>query len=64
MEPSEYAQWTKEDQIKILGETMLFIAKLLDEAKVRSVKELVNIPVEVTFEGNCIKSWRILTEVI
>jgi hypothetical protein len=63
-EPSEHSKWTKEDQIKALGENALFISKLLTEAKVSSVDKLSGIPVECTFEGMLLKDWRILTEVL
>jgi hypothetical protein len=41
------------------------LSKLLKEAKVDSVGKLKDIPVEVTFfEGNILKEWRVLTEVL
>lgn len=43
---------------------MRFISKLLKEAKVDEVYQLKGKPVEVTFEGNMLKEWRLLTEVI
>jgi hypothetical protein len=36
----------------------------LKDAKVNSVDELKGKPVEVTFDGNMLKEWRILTEVL
>ena len=63
-ERSEHAKWTEESRIKNLGEMCMKIAKLLEEAKVDDIAELKGVPVEVTFAGNVIKSWRILTEVI
>lgn len=64
VERSNYAKWTEEDRIKILGETVMRINKLLSEAGVSKVEDLKNIPVEVTFDGMALDSWRILTEVI
>ena len=61
---SEYAKWTEEDRSKGYDETMRFLSKLLKEAKVDSVDKLKDVPVEVTFDGNVLKEWRILTEVI
>lgn len=61
---SEYTKWTEEDRSKGYDETMRFVSKLLKEAKVDSVDKLKDIPVEVTFDGNMLKEWRILTEVI
>jgi hypothetical protein len=43
---------------------MRYLSKLLNEAKVSSVDKLKGIPVEVTFDGNMLKEWRILTEVL
>lgn len=64
MEPDKYTKWTKKDQVKILGETVLRINQLLSDAKVSDINKLQGIPVEVEFESNTLKSWRILTEVI
>jgi hypothetical protein len=43
---------------------MRYLSKLLKEAKVSSVYKLKGIPVEVTFDGNMLKEWRILKEVL
>jgi hypothetical protein len=43
---------------------MRFLSKLLKEAKVDSVDQLKGKPVEVTFDGNLLSEWRILTEVL
>lgn len=61
---SEYTKWTEEERSAGYDETMRFLSKLLKEAKVDSVDKLKDVPVEVTFEGNLLKEWRILTEVI
>jgi hypothetical protein len=42
---------------------MRYISKLLSDAKVDDVMKLKGKPIEVTVEGNCVESWRILTEV-
>lgn len=63
-EPDEHCKWTKESQVEYLGHLMLKISKWLTEAKVSSVDKLKGIPVEVTFEGDALKDWRILTEVL
>ena len=41
-----------------------YIYKLLKEAKVKYVSELVGKPVEIELDGNVFKGFRILTEVI
>lgn len=62
--PSEYSKWNEDDRsdnrIKMINE----IDKVLTDAKVDHVSQLKNKPVEVEFEGNVIKEWRILTEVL
>lgn len=40
------------------------LAKLLQDAKRRTVVDLVNTPVEVVIERGMLKSWRVLTEVL
>lgn len=57
-------EWTEADRDKQYAEIMRYLSKLLKDAKVNSVDKLKGIPVEVTFEGNMLKEWRILTEVI
>ncbi len=57
-------KWTEADRDKQYAEIMRYLSKLLKDAKVNSVDKLKGIPVEVTFEGNMLKEWRILTEVI
>jgi len=63
-EVSEYAKWTEEDRQKHFGEVMTFVNELLLKAKKYNVADLKGVPVEVTFEGNTLKSWRILEEVL
>jgi hypothetical protein len=43
---------------------MRYVSKLLKEAKVDSVEKLKGKPIEATFDGNMLKEWRILTEVL
>lgn len=40
------------------------VIQLVKSAKKSAVSGLAGVPVEVTFEGNTLKSWRILTEVL
>jgi hypothetical protein len=60
----KYTKWTEADRSRINDETTRFIADIMVKAKVRDIQSLKGVPVEVTFEGNCLKSWRILEEVI
>jgi hypothetical protein len=43
---------------------MRYLSKLLKDSNVNSVDKLKGVPVEVTFDGNMLKDWRILTEVL
>jgi len=56
--------WSEKDRIEYLGNTFLRIGKLLKEAKCDSFDDLVGTPVEVEFDGNLLKSWRVLGEVL
>jgi len=60
-EPNGYS---KEERIKFLGETIMWVNNLLISAKKNKLSELVGIPVEVLFEDNKLATWRILEEVI
>ena len=61
---SDRAKWTEEERIKELGEMCLRLDDTMKRAKVRFVHELQGTPVEVTFDGNTLKEWRVLEEVI
>jgi hypothetical protein len=61
---TEHTKWTEEDRTNNIGEAVRFVSKLLKEAKVDSVDKLKGVPVEVTFDGNLLKEWRVLTEVL
>lgn len=62
--PAEYAKWTIADQDAELAKICRKISKLLNEAKVSEVSQLLNIPIEFTSKGGILDSWRILTEVL
>jgi hypothetical protein len=57
-------KWTEADRDKHYAEIMRFLSKLLKDAKVSSVDKLKGIPVEVTFDGNRLIEWNVLTEVL
>ena len=57
-------KWTEETRGKALEKICRRISKLLADAKVTDVKDLVGKPIEIEFSGNSLKSWRILTEVL
>lgn len=64
IERSANCKWTEADRIKQLGEMVMRLNAVLKEAKARGVDDLVGVPVEVTFDGNTLKEWRVLTEVL
>lgn len=55
--------WDEKEREYAIAKMMDFIYDTLKDAKVRSVSDLVGIPVEVTIVNNTFKSFRILTEV-
>lgn len=62
--PTEFHNWTEEDRTNRLIEVNRKISELLKEAKVSTIDQLKNIPIEATFECMTLKDWRILTEVL
>jgi len=61
---TEHTKWTEEERDGWYAEIMRYVSSLLKDAKVDSVDKLKGKPVEVTLDGNQLKSWRILTEVL
>ncbi len=61
---TEHIKWTEEDRDKQYSKIMRYISKILSEAKVDCVYKLKGIPIEAIFEGNMLKEWRVLTEVL
>lgn len=57
-------EWTPETRHIALGEACMRVQKLFVDARKRSLDQLVGMPVEATFEGNLLRSWRILSEVL
>ena len=64
MKPTPDCKWTEADQNGSFAELARYILELLRSAKVESVDALLNKPIEVEFDGNLLKSWRILEEVL
>jgi hypothetical protein len=60
----ENSEWTEDDRDKQYAEILRYLSKLMKQAKVDSVDKLKGIPVEVIIEGNTLKEWRVLTEVL
>lgn len=62
--PSDNAKWTEQDRRDHYADMCIRIIELLKQAKVDDVAKLKGKPVELEFDGNLLKSWRLLTEVI
>lgn len=60
----KHCKWSEEDRTRNYAEIMRYVATLLKQAKVDNVYKLKGIPVECTFDGNLLKDWRILEEVL
>ena len=63
-EPDDSNKWTKSDQTEFWGNMVREIRDTMKAAKTNNLNDLVGKPVELTFNGNQLDSWRILTEVI
>lgn len=63
-EHSEYCKWTVAEQNKAFLNAFLKVKQLMADAGVASLHKLEGVPVEVEFEGDTLKSWRIMTEVL
>lgn len=61
---SPACKWSAEERQKTITIRIEHINKILKEAKVNYVSELINKPVEVEIENNTFKDFRILTEVL
>lgn len=64
IERSEYAKWTEADRSAQQAKMCMELIEILNLAKVNSVSDLKDVPVELTFDGLTLKSWRVLAEVI
>ena len=61
---SKDCNWSAEERRLAIEERMDAVYKLLSDAKVRTVSQLKNKPVEITLENKTFKDFRILTEVL
>lgn len=64
IECTKSCKWTEESRITNHGEVSMRIGKLLREAKVETVDKLKGTPIEVTFDNDSLRSWRVLKEVL
>jgi len=63
-ERSESAKYSMYEWREHWIEAMLRIKKIMGEAKVQEFSELIGIPVDITFDGERMTGWRILTEAL
>lgn len=61
---SDQCRWERVEKLEALEKIIDHTNKILTDAKVNYVSELIGKPVEVTLENNTFKDFRILTEVI
>lgn len=61
---SEHAKWSEEDRLRDLGKACMFLKGLLASAHKQCVSDLVGLPIEATFNGTKLESWRLLDEVM
>lgn len=61
---SERCKWTDESRNNDAAAVLRKLSTLLKQAKVETVDKLKGIPIECEFDGMCLKSWRILEEVL
>lgn len=64
VERSERTQWTEADRLRELGEACMWVKDMLTKAKVQTLDQLKDVPIEATFDGNKLVSWRVLEEVL
>ena len=61
---SKECKWEESEREAAITVSVEKVHKILEDAKVNYVSELINKPVEVTIDKNCFKDFRILTEVL
>lgn len=64
IECTAHCKWTDADRRSQIADAFWRLAKLMHDAKVQDAAKLAGVPVEVEIEGNILKSWRVLTEVL
>jgi hypothetical protein len=64
IERSDHCKWTEADRLQEIGKAGMKVAEILEAIHGNDVNDIVGTPVEVTFDGNRLHSWRLLTEVL
>lgn len=63
-DPDKHCKWTKKDQEREFVQALTTLKDTLKAAGKSDISQLIGVPVEVEFENNSIKSWRVLEEVL
>ena len=58
------AKWSENARTQELGDMVMRLSEILEQAKVYTVDQLEGVPIEATFDGLRLVSWRVLTEVL
>ena len=61
---SDSAKYSEEEWKESHHKTYFRLMQLMKDAKVSDLNKLKDIPVECVFDGNLLKSWRVLKEVL
>ncbi len=64
IEHTKDSKWSQESRDKAMVNTLKYVSRLLKDAKVDSIDKLKSVPIEITFKGPCLESFRILTEAL
>jgi len=61
---SKNARWTEQDRSGEFAAILRYVSRLMDDAGVSKVSDLVGKPVSIKFRDRGLVSWRILKEVL
>lgn len=64
IQTTKYTEWSEAMRRNQYANIIDYIADLLIAADVKNIQGLIGKPVEATFDGNALHSWRLLTEVL
>lgn len=57
-------KWTDAERLSSITDAFWKLANLMRDAKVIDAAKLAGVPIEVEVDGNLLKSWRVLKEVL
>lgn len=62
--PDSYTKWNEADRDAVFASVVRKVNEWLNDAGRQRLNELEGVPVEITFKGNSLHSWRVLKEVL